>query len=109
MGDARFPQILQVSVPFSQALIFVTRTHRFFFMECPSYTLLAAFCLAQLIASIIVGFANWGFTYIKKISARWIGVVWIWVSLLFDFATCCDASWAGHQLVRSSRLDQSSQ
>jgi H+-transporting ATPase len=72
---------LQVAI-ISQALIFVTRAHGFFFMERPSYALMAAFCLAQLVSSIIAGFANWGFTYIQKISAGWIGIVWVWVSLL---------------------------
>jgi H+-transporting ATPase len=70
---------LQVAI-ISQALIFVTRSHSFFFMERPSYALMGAFCLAQLVSSIIAGFANWGFTHIQKISAAWIGIVWVWVS-----------------------------
>jgi H+-transporting ATPase len=76
---------LQVAI-ISQALIFVTRSHGFFFMERPSYALMIAFCLAQLVSSIIAGFANWGFTHIQKISAGWIGIVWIWVSLLSVYA-----------------------
>jgi H+-transporting ATPase len=71
---------LQVAI-ISQALIFVTRSHGFFFMERPSVALMAAFCLAQLVSSIIAGFANWGFTYIQKISIGWILIVWIWVSV----------------------------
>jgi H+-transporting ATPase len=70
---------LQVAI-ISQALIFVTRSHGFFFMERPSYALMAAFCLAQLVSSIIAGFADWGFTYIEKINGSWIGIVWVWVS-----------------------------
>ena len=70
---------LQVAI-ISQALIFVTRSHGFFFMERPSYALMGAFLLAQLVSSIIAGFANWGFTNIQKISAAWIGIVWVWVS-----------------------------
>jgi len=70
---------LQVAI-ISQALIFVTRAHGFFFMERPSYALMAAFCLAQLVSSIIAGFANWGFTNIQKISGAWIGIIWVWVS-----------------------------
>lgn len=68
---------LQVAI-ISQALIFVTRSHGFFFMERPSYALLGAFCIAQLISSIIAGFANFGFTQIRAISGGWIGIVWVW-------------------------------
>ncbi|KAK0495935.1 hypothetical protein EDD18DRAFT_1168003 [Armillaria luteobubalina] len=53
---------LQVAI-ISQALIFVTRSHGFFFMERPSAALFFAFCLAQLIHSI---------------SGGWIGIVWVW-------------------------------
>lgn len=69
---------LQVAI-ISQALIFVTRSHGFFFMERPSYALMGAFCLAQLVSSIIAGFADWGFTKIHSISGTWIGIVWVWV------------------------------
>jgi H+-transporting ATPase len=72
---------LQVAV-ISQALIFVTRSHGFFFMERPSYALLGAFCIAQLISSIIAAYADWGFTKIAKISGGWIGIVWVWVCFL---------------------------
>jgi len=68
---------LQVAI-ISQALIFVTRSHSFFFMERPSTALIVAFCLAQLVSSIIAGFGNWGFTDIKAISGGWIGIVWVW-------------------------------
>ncbi|KAI0063921.1 plasma-membrane proton-e [Artomyces pyxidatus] len=68
---------LQVAI-ISQALIFVTRSHSFFFMERPSYALMGAFCLAQLVSSIIAGFADWGFTNIQSISGGWIGIVWVW-------------------------------
>lgn len=69
---------LQVAI-ISQALIFVTRSHGFFFMERPSTALLVAFALAQLISSIIASFADWGFTKIHSVSAGWIGIVWVWV------------------------------
>jgi hypothetical protein len=46
---------LQVAI-ISQALIFVTRSHGFFFMERPSFALLGAFCVAQLISSIIAAY-----------------------------------------------------
>lgn len=68
---------LQVAI-ISQALIFVTRSHGFFFMERPSLALLLAFCVAQLISSIIAAYANFGFTDIRAISGGWIGVVWVW-------------------------------
>jgi H+-transporting ATPase len=71
---------LQVAI-ISQALIFVTRSHGFFFMERPSFALLGAFCIAQLVSSIIAAYANWGFTQIEAISAGWIGIVWVWVSI----------------------------
>jgi H+-transporting ATPase len=68
---------LQVAI-ISQALIFVTRSHGFFFMERPSSALLGAFCIAQLVSSIIAAYADWGFTKIAGISGGWIGIVWIW-------------------------------
>jgi H+-transporting ATPase len=83
--DKNDPQLhmiayLQVAI-ISQALIFVTRSHGFFFMERPSLALLGAFCLAQLVSSIIAAYANWGFTNVHSISGGWIGIVWVWVSL----------------------------
>ncbi|KAI6108596.1 hypothetical protein EDD16DRAFT_69507 [Pisolithus croceorrhizus] len=73
---------LQVAI-ISQALIFVTRSHGFFFMERPSYALMGAFCLAQLVSSIIAAYADWGFTQIHSISGGWIGIVWVWNILWF--------------------------
>lgn len=78
---------LQVAI-ISQALIFVTRSHGFFFMERPSTALIVAFCIAQLISSIIAGFADWGFTKIQHISGGWIGIVWVWVCLFPCFPSC---------------------
>ncbi|EDR02588.1 plasma membrane H+-transporting ATPase [Laccaria bicolor S238N-H82] len=69
---------LQVAI-ISQALIFVTRSHGFFFMERPSTALKGAFCFAQFISSIIAAYGDMGFTKIKAISGGWIGIVWIWV------------------------------
>ncbi|KAJ7082245.1 hypothetical protein B0H15DRAFT_994043 [Mycena belliarum] len=73
---------LQVAI-ISQALIFVTRSHGFFFMERPSTALLGAFCVAQLISSIIAAYADWGFTKIHGISGGWIGIVWVWNIIWF--------------------------
>ncbi|EGO03945.1 hypothetical protein SERLA73DRAFT_84161 [Serpula lacrymans var. lacrymans S7.3] len=73
---------LQVAI-ISQALIFVTRSHGFFFMERPSFALMGAFCIAQLVSSIIAAYANWGFTQIHAISGGWIGIVWVWNIIWF--------------------------
>ncbi|KAF8196039.1 plasma membrane H+-transporting ATPase [Pholiota molesta] len=85
--DKNDPQLhmivyLQVAI-ISQALIFVTRSHSFFFMERPSTALMVAFCIAQAISSIIAGFGDWGFTKIHSISGGWIGIVWIWNIIWF--------------------------
>ena len=72
---------LQVAI-ISQALIFVTRSHGFFFMARPSYALMGAFCFSQLISSIIAAYGNWGFTEVAAISGKWIGIVWVWVCRL---------------------------
>ncbi|KAF8812125.1 plasma membrane H+-transporting ATPase [Phlegmacium glaucopus] len=73
---------LQVAI-ISQALIFVTRSHSFFFMERPSTALIVAFCIAQLISSIIAAYGDWGFTKIRGISGGWIGIVWVWNIIWF--------------------------
>ncbi|WVQ65403.1 plasma-membrane proton-efflux P-type ATPase [Kwoniella botswanensis] len=68
---------LQVAI-ISQALIFVTRSHGPSWTERPSVALMLAFCLAQLISSIIAAFGDWGFTNVHSISGGWIGIVWVW-------------------------------
>jgi len=73
---------LQVAI-ISQALIFVTRSHGFFFTERPSYALMMAFVVAQVVSSIIAAFADWGFTQIHSIEGAWIGIVWIWNIIWF--------------------------
>ncbi|KAF8954772.1 hypothetical protein BDZ97DRAFT_1970423 [Flammula alnicola] len=73
---------LQVAI-ISQALIFVTRSHSFFFMERPSTALMVAFCIAQAISSVIAAKGDWGFTKIHSISGGWIGIVWIWNIIWF--------------------------
>lgn len=78
-NDAQLHMIVYLQVAIiSQALIFVTRSHGFFFMERPSFALMGAFCVAQLISSIIAAYADWGFTQIKTISGDWIGIIWVW-------------------------------
>ncbi|KIK98060.1 hypothetical protein PAXRUDRAFT_729586 [Paxillus rubicundulus Ve08.2h10] len=78
-NDAQLHTIVYLQVAIiSQALIFITRSHGFFFMERPSVALMVAFCIAQLISSIIAAYGNWGFTEIRGISGGWIGIVWVW-------------------------------
>ena len=97
---------LQVAI-ISQALIFVTRSHGFFFMERPSTALMCAFGLAQLVSSIIARYGDWGFTQIKGISGGWIGIVWVWVCIHSSFCeyACDEALYLEHRLVHASRLD----
>jgi H+-transporting ATPase len=68
---------LQVST-ISQALIFVTRSRSFFFMERPSLILVSAFMVAQLVATLIAVYANWPFTSLQGCGWSWAGIVWIW-------------------------------
>ncbi|KAL7114272.1 hypothetical protein ACP275_04G110300 [Erythranthe tilingii] len=72
---------LQVSI-ISQALIFVTRSRSWSYVERPGLLLVAAFCVAQLIATVIAVYANWGFARIEGIGWGWAGVIWIY-SIIF--------------------------
>ncbi|KAG8481764.1 hypothetical protein CXB51_026434 [Gossypium anomalum] len=72
---------LQVSIV-SQALIFVTRSRSWSFIERPGVLLVVAFILAQLIATLLAVYANWGFARIKGIGWGWAGVIWLY-SLVF--------------------------
>ncbi|BBH00345.1 H(+)-ATPase 11, partial [Prunus dulcis] len=74
---------LQVST-ISQALIFVTRSRSWSFVERPGLLLVAAFVIAQLIATLIAVYANWSFAAIKGIGWGWAGVVWLY-NLVFYF------------------------
>ncbi|KMT01076.1 hypothetical protein BVRB_9g223310 [Beta vulgaris subsp. vulgaris] len=67
---------LQVSIV-SQALIFVTRSRSFSFIERPGLMLVGAFFLAQLIATLIAVYASWGFARVKGIGWGWAGVIWL--------------------------------
>ncbi|KAL7416405.1 plasma membrane H+ ATPase [Mrakia frigida] len=79
VGDPKGHMVIYLQVAIiSQALIFVTRSHGWCFMERPSTALMLAFCLAQLVSSIIAGFGDWGFTNVHSISGGWIGIVWVW-------------------------------
>ncbi|KZV27417.1 ATPase 8, plasma membrane-type [Dorcoceras hygrometricum] len=67
---------LQVSI-ISQALIFVTRSRSWSFVERPGLLLVSAFMIAQLVATIIAVYASWGFARIEGIGWGWAGVIWI--------------------------------
>ncbi|KAI3443974.1 hypothetical protein Pfo_000639 [Paulownia fortunei] len=67
---------LQVSI-ISQALIFVTRSRSWSFVERPGLLLIGAFLIAQLLATIIAVYADWEFARIKGIGWGWAGVIWI--------------------------------
>ncbi|KAK9666476.1 hypothetical protein RND81_14G187600 [Saponaria officinalis] len=72
---------LQVSIV-SQALIFVTRSRSWSFVERPGFMLVIAFFIAQLIATIIAVYAKWGFARITGIGWGWAGVIWLY-SIVF--------------------------
>ncbi|KAJ4825904.1 Plasma membrane ATPase 1 [Turnera subulata] len=68
---------LQVST-ISQALIFVTRSRGWSFMERPGLLLVAAFIIAQLVATVISATAEWKFAGIRSIGWGWTGVIWLY-------------------------------
>ncbi|KAI3426541.1 uncharacterized protein J3R85_009898 [Psidium guajava] len=67
---------LQVSI-ISQALIFVTRSRSWSFVERPGLLLVGAFFAAQLVATLIAVYASWGFARVQGIGWGWAGVIWI--------------------------------
>ncbi|XP_074570218.1 plasma membrane ATPase 4-like [Curcuma longa] len=73
---------LQVSIV-SQALIFVTRSRSWCFVERPGLLLVSAFIIAQLVATLIAVYADWGFAKIKGIGWGWAGVIWLFSILTF--------------------------
>ncbi|XP_020890866.1 ATPase 9, plasma membrane-type isoform X2 [Arabidopsis lyrata subsp. lyrata] len=72
---------LQVSIV-SQALIFVTRSRSWSYVERPGLWLIFAFFIAQLIATLIAVYANWNFARIRGIGWGWAGVIWLY-SIVF--------------------------
>jgi H+-transporting ATPase len=68
---------LQVSI-ISQALIFVTRSRSWSFVERPGFLLLIAFVIAQLVATLIAVYANWGFARIVGCGWGWAGGIWVY-------------------------------
>ncbi|XP_047308514.1 plasma membrane ATPase 4-like [Impatiens glandulifera] len=72
---------LQVSIV-SQALIFVTRSRSWSFVERPGLLLLGAFMAAQMIATLVAVYADWSFARIKGCGWGWAGVIWMY-SIVF--------------------------
>ncbi|KAJ1436954.1 P-type ATPase [Sesbania bispinosa] len=68
---------LQVSI-ISQALIFVTRSRSWSFVERPGLMLIGAFIVAQLLATIIAVYAHWDFARINGIGWNWAGAIWVY-------------------------------
>ncbi|XP_010535850.1 PREDICTED: ATPase 8, plasma membrane-type isoform X2 [Tarenaya hassleriana] len=68
---------LQVSI-ISQALIFVTRSRSWSFVERPGLLLVIAFILAQLLATLIAVYAQWEFARIAGCGWGWAGVIWLY-------------------------------
>nr|XP_029118717.1 plasma membrane ATPase isoform X1 [Elaeis guineensis] len=73
---------LQVSIV-SQALIFVTRSRSWCFLERPGLLLVSAFMIAQLVATLIAVYADWSFAKIKGIGWGWAGVIWLYSIVFF--------------------------
>lgn len=72
---------LQVSI-ISQALIFVTRSQSWSFMERPGTLLMCAFVVAQLVATLIAVYAHISFASIRGIGWGWAGIIWVY-SVIF--------------------------
>ncbi|KAG6586089.1 Plasma membrane ATPase 4, partial [Cucurbita argyrosperma subsp. sororia] len=72
---------LQVSIV-SQALIFVTRSRSWSYVERPGLLLVSAFFIAQLVATVIAVYADWSFAKIKGVGWGWAGVIWLY-SIVF--------------------------
>nr|CAB3502136.1 unnamed protein product [Digitaria exilis] len=70
---------LQVSI-ISQALIFVTRSRSWCFVERPGFMLCAAFVIAQIVSLL---YANFTFAKIHAIGWGWAGVIWLYSFVTF--------------------------
>ncbi|XP_010942146.1 plasma membrane ATPase 4 [Elaeis guineensis] len=68
---------LQVSI-ISQALIFVTRSRSWSFIERPGLLLVTAFIAAQLVATVIAVYASWSFARIQGIGWGWAAFIWVY-------------------------------
>ncbi|GJN29991.1 hypothetical protein PR202_gb18263 [Eleusine coracana subsp. coracana] len=75
---------LQVST-ISQALIFVTRSRGWSFLERPGLLLMGAFVTAQLIATVLAAIVNWNVAGIRGIGWGWTGVIWVYNMVIYLF------------------------
>ncbi|KAJ6878980.1 hypothetical protein NC652_032504 [Populus alba x Populus x berolinensis] len=73
---------LQVST-ISQALIFVTRSRSWSFLERPGLLLVSAFIIAQLVATVISATATWKFAGIRSIGWGWTAIIWVYNILTY--------------------------
>ncbi|PIA43304.1 hypothetical protein AQUCO_02000609v1 [Aquilegia coerulea] len=73
---------LQVSI-ISQALIFVTRSQSWSFVDRPGTLLICAFVMAQLVATLIAVYANVSFASIRGIGWGWAGVIWLYSFIFY--------------------------
>ncbi|KAL8152478.1 hypothetical protein V2J09_010238 [Rumex salicifolius] len=76
-GELTSAVYLQVSI-ISQALIFVTRARSWSFLERPGFLLAFAFVAAQLVATVIAVYDNWGFADVAGIGWKWAGLIWMY-------------------------------
>ncbi|BBN01706.1 hypothetical protein MPTK1_2g09650 [Marchantia polymorpha subsp. ruderalis] len=89
---------LQVSIV-SQALIFVTRSRGWSFLERPGLLLLTAFAVAQLTATLISVYMTLSFARLKPIGWGWAGVVWVYSIITYiplDLIKFASASLSKH-------------
>lgn len=68
---------LQVST-ISQALIFVTRSRGWSYTERPGLLLVAAFIIAQLVATLLSAEVTCGMFGVRKIGWGWTAVIWLY-------------------------------
>ncbi|KAI3917644.1 hypothetical protein MKW98_021406 [Papaver atlanticum] len=67
---------LQVSIV-SQALIFVTRSRSWSYIERPGFLLAFAFLVAQMIATLIAVYFSQDYLKVQGIGWGWAGVIWL--------------------------------
>ncbi|WVZ94375.1 hypothetical protein U9M48_040274 [Paspalum notatum var. saurae] len=73
---------LQVSI-ISQALIFVTRSRGWCFLERPGLLLCGAFVVAQVFATALAALPTIGFARIRGVGWKWSGVIWLYSAVTF--------------------------
>lgn len=73
---------LQVSI-ISQALIFVTRSRSWSFVERPGFLLVFAFFSAQMVATCIAVYASWSFARIQGIGWGWAAIIWVFTLVTY--------------------------